>query len=364
MKRNQIFNYSLLSMILLFSVGIVKAQFVTTFAKNATPGQQKGVYYSLPQTVLQLDFIIEEAELFKGPFSEHASRLLGTYDFIQQDGKEYRMLGLEVTTKADADPNATFFVTFPSRSSNPVAFNLSPNGIIQSLTIGKENAEPVSAKPNVTAERPKHVSVATSNNVFGNLLISSEVKSSEMMARTTLAKIEKIREEKFNLLKGYQETAYDSKTLEEMYARLDAMENDYLSLFIGKRVTKKTVKTIYVIPSKEISTMTVGKFSEKYGLTNGTSGVGTPITVQTISLQNTATINAPSQSAIALMTHENNLIYRIPDMANVKVNCGGQTLLEDRFLVNQLGVMLMVPVGKNSIYFDEQTGQVTNISIN
>ncbi|MGP1447888.1 MAG: DUF4831 family protein [Candidatus Limimorpha sp.] len=363
MKKNHLIVSFLISVLFVCSIGVMRAQFVTTFAKNVTPGQQKGIYYSLPQTVLQLDFLIEESEVFKGPFSDYALRLLGTSDYIQADGMEYRMVGLSVSTKADVDPNATFFVSIPSRSSNPVTFNLLPNGIIKSLNVGKEETEQVSGNTS-NQETPRHVAVSTSDNVFGNLLISSEPKSSEAMAKSIVAKIEKIREEKFNLLKGYQETAYDSKTLEEMYARLEAMENDYLSLFIGKRIPKTVTKTIHVIPSKDIPTMTVGKFSETKGLTTGTMGAGFPITVQIISLQNTAVINAPSESAIALMTHENNLIYRIPDMANVKVSCGNRVLLEDRFPINQLGVMLMAPVGKNSLYFDTQTGQVTNLRIN
>lgn len=362
MKRNHLIIF-LIPSLLVFFVGSMRAQFVTTFAKNVTPGQQKGIYYSLPQTVLQLDFVIEEYELFKGPFSDYASRLLGAYDYIQADGMEYRLVGLSVSTKADVDPNATFFVSIPSRSSNAVSFSLLPNGIIKSLNVGNEEATPAPCSTS-TPEKPRQVSISTSEKVFGNLLISSEAKSTEMVAKSIVAKIEKIREEKFNLLKGYQETAYDSKTLEEMYARLDAMEKDYLSLFIGKRIPKTVTKTIHVVPSKDIPTMTVGKFSVTKGLTTSTMGAGVPITVQIISLQNTAVINAPSQSAITLMTHENNLIYRIPEMANVRVNYGDCLLLEDRFLINQLGVMLMAPVGKNSLSFDTQTGQVTNLKLN
>ena len=58
---------------LTFMGGQLHAQFSTTFAKNVNPGQQEGLYYSLPQTVLKLDFIIEEAKLEKGPLSDYAS---------------------------------------------------------------------------------------------------------------------------------------------------------------------------------------------------------------------------------------------------------------------------------------------------
>ena len=49
---------ALMLMALTMMGGQLQAQFTTTFAKNVAPGQQNGVYYSLPQTMLKLDFII------------------------------------------------------------------------------------------------------------------------------------------------------------------------------------------------------------------------------------------------------------------------------------------------------------------
>ena len=63
--------------------GQLHAQFTTTFAKNVTPGQQNGFYYSLPQTMLKLDFIIEEAKLEKGPLSEYVSNYFEMEDYVE-----------------------------------------------------------------------------------------------------------------------------------------------------------------------------------------------------------------------------------------------------------------------------------------
>ena len=85
--------------------------------------------------------------------------------------------------------------------------------------------------------------------------------------------------------------ASNPETFNAMYKKLDAMEKEYTSLLLGKRVTKKVVKTVYVIPNKEVLTQTVAKFSETEGLTVGTGGTGSMITVQTLPLNNTAAIN-------------------------------------------------------------------------
>ena len=53
----------LLLALMALSIGNVTAQYITTHAKSAMPGQQRGIYYALPRTVVQLDFVIEETEL-------------------------------------------------------------------------------------------------------------------------------------------------------------------------------------------------------------------------------------------------------------------------------------------------------------
>ena len=146
-----------------------------------------------------------------------------------------------------------------------------------------------------------------------------------------------------------------------MYQKLDEMEKEYTSLLLGKRVSKKVVKTVYVIPNKEVAMQTVAKFSETDGLTVGTGGKGNMITVQTLPLNTTAAINAPSQSAVESISYENKVFYRLPEMANVRVVFDGRTLLEERLIVNQLGVLLTAPLSNSKLVFDPETGQIVNM---
>ena len=87
------------------------------------------------------------------------------------------------------------------------------------------------------------------------------------------------------------------------------------------------------------------------------------ITVQTLSLNTTAAINAPSQSAVESMNYENKVFYRVPEVANVRVMLDGKTLIEDRVVVNQLGALLMAPIQNTRLVFDTKTGQIINMRI-
>lgn len=338
--------------------GQLHAQFTTTFAKNITPGQQNGLYYSLPQTMLKLDFIIEEAQLVKGPLSDYASNYFEMEDYVEYETTEYKLLDVKMSSVASPDPNALFFVSFNSaRGGSKLQFDVLPNGIIRSVGIGNDT-ETVEPQP-MAQEQPQCCEEEYGSEEFIGLM--SAGKTNAMLAKEVVDKIAEIRKAKFYLVSGDVEMASNPETFNAMYKRLDDMEKEYTSLILGKRVAKKVVKTVYVIPNKEVPTQTVAKFSETDGLTVGTSGSGSMIIVQTLSLNTTAAINAPSQSAVESMTYDSKVFYRIPETANVKVSCDGKTLLEDRIIVNQLGAMLMAPVTNTKLVFDTETGQIVNM---
>lgn len=338
----------------------LQAQITTTFAKNASPGQQNGMYYSLPQTMLQLDFVIEETTLEKGPLSDYASMYMEMEDCVEYETTEYQLLDVKMTPVASPDPNAMFFVTFASvRGGGKANFDVMPNGIIRSVGMGVATdaveVQPVQNKP---AKQCCQEGPSTSEEFIGLL---SSGKTNAQLAKEVADKILEIRKSKFYLISGDVSMASNPETFNIMYQKMDDLEKEYTSLLLGKRVKRNIVKTVYVIPNKELPTQTVAKFSETEGLTIGTSGTGSMITVQTLSLNTTANINAPSQSAVESMSYENKVFYRIPEMANVKVSCGGEALLEERVMINQLGALLTAPLTNSRMVFDVETGQIVNM---
>ena len=356
---NRIFKLTLVLLALAVG-GQLQAQFTTTFAKNVTPGQQNGLYYSLPQTMLKLDFIIEEVQLEKGPLSDYASNYFEMEDIVEYETTEYKLLDVKMSTVASPDPNALFFVTMTSgRGGSKLQFDVLPNGIIRSVGVGND-AETVKQEPQRVPEKP-HRFLEESDYGDGFVGLMTAGKTNGMLAKEVADKIAEIRKAKFYLISGDVEMATNPETFNAMYKKLDAMEKEYTSLLLGKRVAKKVVKSVYVIPSKEVPTQSVAKFSESEGLTVGTAGVGSIITVQALSLGTTAAINAPSQSAVESMSYENKVFYRIPETANVKVTFEGDTLLEERVTVNQLGQLLMAPVTNTKLVFDPETGQIVNM---
>ena len=353
--------FTVVLLALTFIVGQLHAQFTTTFAKNVTPGQSNGLYYSLPQTVLRLDFIIEEAQLMKGPLSDYASNYFEMEDVVDYETTEYQLLDVKMTPMASPDPNALFFVSITTvRGGGKMQFDVLPNGIIRSVGLGNDTETEEVLAPTPIQQKPQccHEENANGEDFVGLL---SAGKTNAQLAKEVADKIAEIRKAKFYLISGDVEMASNPETFKTMYKNLDVMEKEYTSLLLGKRVTRQVVKSVYVIPNKEVPTQTVAKFSETEGLTLGTGGSGSMITVQTLSLNTTATINAPSQSAVESVSYENKVFYRVPETAQVRITCGNTILLEDRVLVDQLGAMLMAPITNTKLVFDTETGQIINM---
>ena len=360
--NNTVTKFALSLLVLVFMGFQLHAQYTTTFAKNVTPGQQNGLYYSLPQTMLKLDFIIEETTLEKSPLSDYASNYMEMADYVEYETTEYRLLDLKMSTVASPDPNAMFFVTMGAvRGGNKMQFDLTPNGIIRS--VGLDVSDGTVEVLETPEKKPccKQQPADYSDHKLMNLITTG--KTNSQMAKEAADKIEEIRKAKFYLISGDVEMATNPETFKMMYDKLDAMEQQYTSLLLGNRVKKTVVKTVYVVPNKEVPTQTVAKFSENEGLTLGTAGSGALITVQTLPMNTTETINAPSQSAVESMNYENKVFYRLPETAHVKVTCGNETLFEDRMMVNQLGVMLTAPLGNTKLVFDTETGQIVNMKM-
>ena len=228
---------------ILFFCGQLRAQFVTTFAKNVTPGQQNGMYYSLPQTMLKLDFVIEETKLEKSPLSDYASNYMEMADYVEYETTEYRLLDLKMSTVTCPDPNALFFVTVGTvRGGNKTQFDLMPNGIIRSVGFDNSNGEEKPCVAPVESKGCETVSTTYPDNKLMDLI--STGKSNAQLAKEVADKIEEIRKAKFYLISGDVEMATNPETFKMMYEKLDAMEAEYTNLLLGNRVKKMVVKTV------------------------------------------------------------------------------------------------------------------------
>ena len=83
-------------------------------------------------------------------------------------------------------------------------------------------------------------------------------------------------------------------------------------------------------------------------------------THQTVSIQVTAEhlVKGITDSPASKI---DNIYYRIPVTATVTVKAGTADLFQNIFPIPQMGVVSSVPMGKNKLHFDFETGTLTKI---
>ena len=365
----------LLILVLLASVRL-EAQFVTTFAKNATESQMEGVLYYLPRNVIRLEFTIEEIDYFIGPYAEYASTILGTTDYIKENKSEFNILNVDIQTVSEIDPNAVFYISPEDRGKEPMPnVILNADGMI--LAVGYDNI-------------PENYSVEANPIIYNDLDVCERVEVSfveindsevelddddddeeeegrkprqitkEDKAKVALDKIMNIRNAYFELLSGSQEIP-GGEAVKYMAENVKSIENEYVSLFKGKTVRYVYKKVIYVTPenNQASATLSIAKMSKTEGL-GDMNGKGETVKIQFDSRNYLANIGSVNSDVINT-TQTNKLFYRIPANSSVKIFVGNNVIAQKTLNINQFGLIKTMSVKNNKVLFNTNTGQIISV---
>jgi len=369
----------ILTAILLVSVCGIRAQINVT--KVGTPGiksESDGLFYALPQTVIQVDIIVNKVQRVKGPYSEFADQMLGLSKVTSVNSNEYELKDIRLKAFNEPDPSEYYFIQMPDKQKDRSAIELflSEDGVIsgfgnanQSVTNKKIKSKeftpsnidiPEFANPSVFERMDtviKRISLDTTIIEQKFFRKTSAAKSTEQKARETAEFILKLDESMYNLINGYQEVNYEKGTMEFMYNRMNNMKQDYLELFKGITSIASETFTFYYIADKSNPSETLCRFSISKGILSKTATAGDLIQIQATSLNNTSLLAAETEKRNMRQRESHGLYYRIPDKANVAVKIGGQVKLETQFGINQFGVVTFLPASSlKNIGIDNNTG--------
>jgi len=374
----------LLIALLLFSIAGIKAQInVSKVGASVISAESNGLFYSLPQTVIQVDIIVNKIQKVKGPFSEYADQMLGLSQVTTVNSTEYELKDIRITSYNEPDPSEYYFIQMPDKQKDrkTVELFLSDDGVISGAGIlNQDNSSKRQRSIDLSASRIDMPEV-TNPSVFERMdtvikrisldstIIeqkffrkTSAAKSVEQKAREASEFILKLDESMFNLINGYQEVNYEKGTMEFMYNQMNSMKKDYLELFKGVTSTSNETYTFYYVVDKNNPTETLCRFSISKGILPKSSTLGDFVQIQTTSLNKTNALKAETEKLNASQRSSHGLYYRIPDKADVIVRVGGQVKLETQFVINQLGVVTFLPASSlRNISIDNNTGTLRRV---
>lgn len=337
------------------------AQYITNYAKNVKQTETDGIYYYLPRNVIRLDFVVEKNQDYKGKYSSYAKEMLNTDNYIKENKTTYKIIKVNVNTLTEADPSMVFHIATDDKAKEAPKYEIcfDNDGIIKSFGCQTSLAD--------SSNDVKVDNVLNENKILDYQYIVLEDKDDEEekskytdkeIALSILEEIKKLRVAYFDLISGYQEVDY-GKTMNYMVEELKALENEYLSMFVGKTNAETLTKTFYVIPNEGENSVVIGKFSNTEGFS--ATKTGEVVRINFTDLSKSSVINNLSTDEIQNTTYTNKLFYRNPANVTMQVSCGDKVFYENRLKISQLGNVILLPMNKMRLVFDTNTGQVLSI---
>ena len=352
-------------LLLLFTVITLSsnAQYITNFAKNVNNKETDGFYYHLPRNIIKVDFVIEKTQDTKGKYSSYAKELLNTDNYIKENKTTYSIKNININTLTEADPNMVFFIStvVDEKAKETVGINLELNteGIIQSF--GKSNDCVKEEDNEFQANILPYIEPSSDFYYIPIIDDDDEEESSKMteeeIAQSIIEEIKKLRIAYFDLITGYQEVNYGN-TINYMVERIKELENEYLSMFLGKTISQTYTQTFYITPEDVKNVITIAKFSDTEGFN---SKVGDQVKINFTDLSASSHVNKLSKDDIENVTYNNKLFYRNSANVTMHISLGDKKLSENRLIISQFGNVSLIPINKMKLTFDTNSGQILSI---
>lgn len=345
-----------------------KVQVLVTPMGEEPDGVKQQFTYALPRTVLKLEVIASEVKRVPGPYWEYAERFLGISEVIRQKSNHWQIRDVRVIPHEELDPQQ-FYSLNVLAGELPFDF-LDPfkergvlvdgTGMIHEVVDGK------GLESEVNGEIHAYMDLGVESNfeeraetMYKTLVTDTsfvrvpvqrtvvEQKSLAMKAEEAADFLLEIRTRRFEMLTGEYEVYPNGEAMAAAIAKLDQLEAAYLSLFTGKTVTRNLKRAYFIVPGpgSPPSSYRLDMFSEQLGFVPPQLMEGIPFEVR---IEPLGTTRGPGSyfSGIAAGDRYDKLIYRIPDVAELKVLLGEELLSLQRISIFQSGEILYSPIGE------------------
>lgn len=322
------------------------------------PGEDEGIAYFLPKTMLEINVIATKVTYTPGEFCQYANRYLRIGDMTSEASSHWEIKDIDVQSVGVPDSTKAYIMKLSDKS---VASNieLTDDGIVKAI--------------NTTAphfEKKEYLLEKTVPSENARLYMTEEILmagSTAKMAELTAKEIYNIRESKNLILRGQADTMpKDGASLKLIIDNLDKQEKALTELFTGDLQKEDILFTFRLSPEGLVNKKEVAlRFSKKLGILDKDNLVGEPVY---ISLSNIAPMPVNSDEEGKDKKRAKGILFNIPGKGNVEVAFQGKTICEKQIPVTQFGntEVLVNDLFKKKIntkvIFNPQTGNVLKIN--
>jgi len=345
------------------------------------------VVYALPQTVLNVDVLVEKKIQKVGPLAGFSEKYIGIIPKITADAIKWNVKSIAVSEKGEVDPQ-NFYKLTSVGGYQPNLIQLTPEGIIQGFNTNISNVEEekvftsikadvdleiaygkFSIDPNLLIKKDTVYKVVETDTAFIKVPELKELafaKSLEDKAKEAAHQLFKLRKRRFKILTAnYEVLPPDGKAYEVIVRELDKLENEYLALFLGKEVSVMESGQFAYKPTANDKGGVLFRISPSKGLVDVRDLKAVPVRIEFKNLALTSELPVLPQDP---NVNPNSLIhYRIPGQAKVSVLKGKDVLYKGNHIIAQFGKVMTMPSQVLlhegfKIEFYPQTGAIKSIS--
>lgn len=335
---------------------------------SATP--LEGVVYALPQTGIRIYVKATRERLVNGPFCMYAPKMLGIDNAPSASSDRWNMDEMRIEVFSEPDPDQVH------KALGQVAqlVSLTESGILAGINTAVNVQESgIQTQSFLTKNLDKQVKF-TDLSIWSFYPQSDSTKSFKMVSRNIEQKaaeaaetIFNLRNSRFNLLtNANDEPLPDGKSFEVMTKELGKMEENYLSLFIGKSSKQTYEFSFDFVPGpKTVKGEVFFRFSEDRGVLPKFDLSGRPIVIEVNKSDNLATKQSGLSSSENPEVGKSGIYYRMPGMAEIRILDGSTQLAGARAPIAQFGTTAPIPEnlldGNYKLEFFPNTGAIKSI---
>jgi hypothetical protein len=372
---------------LFFIISCAPKIYVSRIADIKDKRVNSGIFYALPKATIRVDIVVNENKYVKGPYAEFAGKYLGLTNVIESNYTSFTINEVKLNSIEEPDASQYFYIK-PSKfgwsKKQPFSLQLAESGILLSSNPEQQKAENINSDDGYAQDAevyPDILKYFTDLNLFEKVdTIIEKVKSDSLtiekmtFKRSIVAKtpeqkakdaadfIIKIKENRFNLISGYQEVNYDKETIKHMDEELEKLENEYMKLFTGISFSKKKSYSFYYTPdpAKSIDTIALCYFSSLKGINTSANETTEPIVLTINKTGITDSLNSVvMQNAKETKKGKQGFYYRLSDIANITVSFDADKNISLKLAIPQYGIVCSMPLNVKNIDFNKLGGIIS-----
>lgn len=320
--------------------------------------------YALPQTVLKVEVTLREVRSVPGPYWEYAEKYLGLKEVVKTKSSRWNIWDVAIAQHQELDPQHFYSLNVLEgmldresltpyleqgiimTGSETIHESIKGNGLQSTSRDNFIRYEDLGVSNNFEERTETMYKTIVTDTAFVEVPVQRivvEQKSSATKAREAAGSLLELRTRRFEMLTGEYEVYPDGEAMGASIQKLDQMEASYLSLFTGKTITRVLKRTWFIVPEQgvEPSAYPLDVFSNILGFVPPEMNEGQLLEVVIEPMGKTIRAGGYfSPSSVPA----NALLYRIPDLVELKVMLGEQALSTHRISIFQSGHMLTAPI--------------------